>query len=168
MAQFCIKCGMQLPEDANHCPGCGTPAVHPATPERAKSARFGGPGPAGGGAAVSTPAGGLTENVAGMLAYVTIIPAIIFLVLEPYNRSRFIRFHAFQSIFFYVAWMVLGVGLSIIGSIPFVGWATLPLWPLIGLGGLILWVLMLVKAYSGQMWKLPVIGDMAEKQANAM
>ena len=152
MAQFCTQCGKQLPENANHCPGCGAPAVHPA----------------GEGAAVSPQAGGLTENVAGLLAYVTIIPAIIFLVLEPYNRSRFIRFHAFQSIFFYVAWMVLGIALSIIGAIPFLGWATLLLWPLIGLGGLILWVLMLVKAYSGQIWKLPVIGDMADKQANAL
>ena len=151
MAQFCTKCGMQLPENANNCPGCGTPAVHPA----------------GGGAAVSVQAGGLTDNVAGMLAYVTIIPAIIFLVLEPYNRSRFIRFHAFQSIFFYVAWVVLCVALSFIGAIPFLGWTMLLLWPLIGLGGLILWVLMLMKAYSGQMWKLPAIGDIAEKQANA-
>jgi uncharacterized membrane protein len=42
------------------------------------------------------------------------------------------------------------------------------LWPLLGLGGLILWVVMLVKAYNGQMWKLPVVGDFAEKQAEAM
>jgi uncharacterized membrane protein len=150
VVQFCTQCGKPLPENAYHCPGCGTAATGGAVTT---------------GSAASTPAGGLPENVAGLLAYVTIIPAIIFLVLEPYNRSRFIRFHAFQSIFFYLAWMVLGIALSVIGAIPFLGWALLLLWPLIGLGGLLLWVLLLVKAYDGQMWKLPVIGDMAEKQA---
>jgi uncharacterized membrane protein len=151
MARFCSNCGMPLPEDTNTCPGCGKPAGLPA-----------------GGSATSVQAGGLTENVAGMLAYITIIPAILFLVLEPYNRSRFIRFHAFQSIFFYVAWMVLWIALTFVGALPVLGWATLLLWPLLGLCGLVLWVLMLVKAYGGQMWKLPVIGDLAEKQANAM
>jgi uncharacterized membrane protein len=152
MARFCSNCGTQLPENTNNCPGCGKPAG----------------APAGTGAAPSVQAGGLTDNVAGMLAYVTIIPAILFLVLEPYNRSRFIRFHAFQSIFFYVAWMVLWVALSFVGALPVLGWATVLLWPLLGLGGLILWILWLMKAYGGQMWKLPVVGNLAEKQANAM
>jgi uncharacterized membrane protein len=152
MARFCSNCGTQLPENTNTCPGCGKPAGAPAST----------------GAAPSVQAGGLTDNVAGMLAYVTIIPAILFLVLEPYNRSRFIRFHAFQSIFFYVAWMVFWVALSFVGALPVLGWATVLLWPLLGLGGLILWILLLMKAYGGQMWKLPVVGDLAEKQANAM
>jgi len=109
----------------------------------------------------------LTDNVAGALAYVTIIPAILFLVLEPYNRKRFIRFHAFQSIFFGIAWFVLWVILGIIGHIPFFGWATFLIWPLIGLAGLIVWLLLVFKAYQGQMFKLPMIGDMAEQQAGA-
>jgi uncharacterized membrane protein len=153
MARFCSNCGTQLPDNANNCPGCGKPA----------------PSAGGGTAAAPTQsgAGGLADNVAGMLAYLTIVPAIIFLVIEPYNRNRFIRFHAFQSIFFYVAWSVLWVALTFVGAIPFLGWATLLLWPLLGLGGLILWILMAMKAYGGQMWKLPVVGDIAEKQANA-
>jgi len=109
----------------------------------------------------------LTDNVAGMLAYVTIIPAIIFLVMEPYNKSRFVRFHSFQSIFFAVAWTVLWIALSIVGMIPVLGWATILIWPLLGLGGLIIWIILLLKANQGQMFKLPVIGDMAEKQAGA-
>ena len=153
MAGFCSNCGVQLPENANNCPGCGTPAPSVGRGVAAAPAQAG--------------AGGLTDNVAGLLAYVTIVPAIIFLVIEPYNRSRFIRFHAFQSIFFCVAWTILSVALSFVGAMPFLGWATLLLWPLLGLGGLILWVLMAMKAYNGQMWKLPVIGDIAEKQANA-
>ena len=110
----------------------------------------------------------MQDNVAGMLAYVTIIPAIIFLVVEPYNRNRFIRFHAFQCLFFAVAWTVLWIGLTIFAHIPILGWLSVLIWPLIGLAGLIIWVVLLLKANQGQMYKLPFIGDMAEKQANAM
>jgi uncharacterized membrane protein len=110
----------------------------------------------------------MTDNVAGMLAYVTIIPAIVFLVVAPYNRNRFIRFHAWQCIFLCIAWTVLWIVLSIFAHIPFLGWLSILLWPLIGLGGLILWIVLLLKANQGQMFKLPMIGDMAEKQANAM
>lgn len=129
------------------------------------------PNCAGAGAAPVTtaPAGGLTDNVAGMLAYVTVIPAIVFLVLEPYNKRRFIRFHAFQCIFTCIAAIVLSIALSILWHIPVLGWAVgLLLWPLIGIAELIIWIILLLKAYQGQMFKLPVIGDMAEKQADAV
>jgi uncharacterized membrane protein len=155
MARFCSNCGAPLPDSANNCPQCGT-------------AQGVGTGAAPTPATTPVAVGGLADNVAGMLAYVTIIPAIIFLVLEPFNRNRFVRFHAFQSIFFAVAWTVLWIALGVVGHIPVLGWATLLIWPLIGLGGLIIWVLLLIKAYGGQMFKLPVIGDMAEKQANAI
>ena len=102
-----------------------------------------------------------------MLAYVTVVPAIIFLVMEPYNKKRFVRFHSFQSVFFAIAWTVLWIALTIVGMIPVLGWMTILIWPLLGLGGLVLWIILLLKANQGQMWKLPVIGDMAEKQANA-
>ena len=116
----------------------------------------------------STPAsGGLTDNIAGMLAYVTLIPPIIFLVMEPYNKNKFVRFHSFQSLFFHLAWIVIWVGLTIIGMIPIIGWLTIVLWPLIGLAGFILWIVLLIKANKLEKWKLPVIGDLAEKQADA-
>jgi len=145
---FCTVCGAQTPDGSSVCPACS---------------RSGAPAPKPASAAV----GGLTDNVAGMLAYVTIIPAIIFLVLEPYNRNRFIKFHAFQSIFFAVAWTALSIMLSIIAHIPFLGWLTILIWPLVGLAGFVIWLVLLLKAYQGQMFKLPAIGDMAEKQANA-
>jgi len=109
----------------------------------------------------------MADNTAGMLAYITIIPAIIFLVMEPYNKNKFVRFHAWQNIFFCIALSVLWVGLIIIGMIPIIGWLTLILWPLIGIAGLIVWILLLVKANKGEKWKLPMIGDIAEKQANS-
>jgi uncharacterized membrane protein len=148
-----------MAEGALTCPSCGATAAAPAG---------GVGGTATAPAAAAPAAGGLTDNVAGMLAYVTIIPAIIFLVIEPYNRKRFVRFHSFQSIFFCVAWIVLSIAVSIITALPFLGLVSLLIWPIIGIGGLILWVILLLKANQGQMWKLPVIGDMAEKQANAV
>jgi uncharacterized membrane protein len=141
---FCSSCGTQVADGTTLCPACSSRA--PVSPAAA--------------------GGGLTDNVAGMLAYVTIIPAIIFLVMAPYNRSRFVRFHAFQSIFFAVAWTVLWIALTIVGMMPVLGWATIIVWPLLGLGGLIVWIILLLKANQGQMFKLPIIGDMAEKQAN--
>ena len=119
----------------------------------------------GGGQVVVAPvsAGGLADNVAGMLAYVTIIPAIVFLVVEPYSKNRFVRFHAFQSIFLYVAWIILHVALRMI-----LPWFLWPLWGLIDLALFALWIVLLMKAYNGQKWKLPVVGDMAEKQADAI
>jgi uncharacterized membrane protein len=100
-----------------------------------------------------------------MLAYITIIPAIVFLVLEPYNKKPFVRFHAFQSIFFVVAWTALWIVLGTFGRIALFGMLELILAPLIGIAGMVLWLLLLLKAYQGKMWKLPVIGDLAERQA---
>ncbi len=142
---FCSSCGTQFVDGAS-CPKCAG-------------------GAAQGASAIAPATAGLTDNVAGALAYVTIIPAIIFLVLEPFNKKRFIRFHAFQCIFFTIAWIVLEIALSFIGHIPFLGWATLLLWPLVGLAGFVIWLILVLKAYQGQMFKLPVIGDMAEQQA---
>jgi len=145
---FCPKCGAQIADGAacERCAGGGQANVP---------------------VAQVTTGGGLEDNVAGALAYVTIIPAIVFLVLEPYNRKRFIRFHAFQCLFFALAWTVLWIGLEIIAHIPFLGWMTIVVWPLISLVGFVIWLILVLKAFQGQMFKLPVIGDLAEKQAGA-
>lgn len=141
---FCPTCGTQLAEGAS-CPKCTS-------------------APAAGAAAGA----GLPDNLAGALAYFTFVPAIIFLVLEPYNKSRFIRFHAFQCLFFTAALFAIGIVLAIIASIPFIGLITIPLHFLVWVGAIVVAVFLMTKAYQNQMFKLPVIGDMAEKQAGAM
>jgi len=116
----------------------------------------------------------MTNNVAGLLCYVFgFITGIVFLVLEPYNKNRFVRFHAFQSIFFSVAciiisWIVGGIFLSLLFS-PGVG-----LWGLISLVMLVIriamfaaWLFLMYKAYNNEEYKLPFIGDIAAKQAGA-
>jgi uncharacterized membrane protein len=101
---------------------------------------------------------GLSDNAAGALAYVTIIPAIIFLIAEPYNRSSFIRFHSWQSIFLGICAFVIGF----INIIPILG-------QLIFVVGMLIlfvaWIICLLKALKGERFKLPVIGNIAEKQA---
>jgi uncharacterized membrane protein len=105
-------------------------------------------------------AGGLSPNVAGLLCYVAgLVTGVVFLILEPYNHDPFIRFHAFQSIFFSVAVLVLSI---VLAFIPLIGPV---LYPLLWLAAVVVWVLLMVQAAQNKKWKLPVIGDLAEKQA---
>lgn len=101
---------------------------------------------------------GLADNVAGALAYVTIIPAILFLILEPYNKRPFVRYHAFQSI----ALGVVAIALSFFMVIPILGW-------IVGLlGDLLLfvaWIVCMSKAYQGMLFKLPIIGPFVDNLA---
>jgi uncharacterized membrane protein len=125
------------------------------------------PGQSVGGVAVPpTPTTGLTENLAGALAYISIFPALFFLVVEPYNKNPFVRFHSFQCIFLNVVGFVLELALMLIGSA--LRWAS-PLLPLCLTGAglwFVLWIVTLLMAYQGSVFKLPIIGDLAEKRAN--
>ena len=107
----------------------------------------------------TAPAGtstGLSPNTAGLLCYVAgWISGIIFLVLE--QRNKFVRFHAAQSI---VAFGTITVAGIILGLIPVVGDAFSLI---IGIIGFIVWIIMIVKASSGEWYKLPWAGDVAEK-----
>lgn len=104
--------------------------------------------------------GGLTPNIVGVLCYITIIPAIIFLAIAPYNRDRFIRFHAWQSLIFGIGAFVIHVALMFI---PFIGWAVNAV---LGVLFLVLWILAVLKAFQGQEWKIPIVGNIAAQQAN--
>lgn len=104
---------------------------------------------------------GLSDTAAGALAYITIIPAIIFLILEPYNRNSYVRFHSWQSIFLGIAAFAVDTVLSFI---PIIGWILLL--PVM-LGFLVLWIMAILKALKGERWHLPVIGKFAEQQAGA-
>jgi uncharacterized membrane protein len=151
---FCSTCGAQIADGTTTCAACaGRVAATPAP--------------------AAAPAGGMADNVAGMLAYITIIPSIIFLVMEPYNKNRFVRFHAFQNLFFcgalIVCWIAFSILAMVLAFIPILGHIILALlWFALAIGTFVIWIIMLLKANGGQMWKLPVIGDMAEKQANAV
>jgi uncharacterized membrane protein len=110
---------------------------------------------------------GLSDNAAGGIAYITIIPAIVFLILEPFKRSSFVRFHAWQSIFFYVAWAVVHILIEVVQNlVPTVLFLTLTLWQFVDLAFFVVLVIVFVSAFNGKRFKLPILGDLAQKQAD--
>jgi uncharacterized membrane protein len=114
---------------------------------------------------------GLSDTAAGAIAYLTIIPAIIFLLIEPYNKNSFVRFHSFQCLFLCVAAIVIDIVLGILFAIAVMIMPTLFLagflWPLVGLFWLAVVILCIVKASQGSRFALPVIGPFAAKLAGA-
>ena len=111
---------------------------------------------------------GLTENAVGALCYLGgLITGIIFLVIPPYNQNPRIKFHAFQSILFNLAWVLAWFVLLAVGMIlPFGLSVMLSLFSLlIWGGGLVVWLLLMWKAYQGESVTLPVIGAIARQQA---
>ncbi|MBZ5633376.1 MAG: hypothetical protein LAO55_09635 [Acidobacteriia bacterium] len=115
----------------------------------------------------------MEENVAAALCYlVGVLTGILFLVLEPYNHNKVIRFHAFQAIFAWIAAMVIGMALNIlsypIAALPFIGWLLdILLWLAFSLGVVAAWLYLMYKAYNKERFVLPVIGAWAEKQAQS-
>ncbi len=141
---YCSACGSQVADGVAVCPACG------------KSVAGGAPASVAGGSTATS--GGLDQKIAGLLSYL-FIPAIIFLAMEPYNRNPFIRFHAFQGLFLGLASFV---GRIVLIFIPVIGWMILPFYELLIF---ILAVIGAFKAYQGNKWHAPLIGDLAEKQA---
>jgi uncharacterized membrane protein len=148
---FCSNCGASL-SGAPPVGAAAPPPIATAIPSAASSS-------------------GLSDNAAAAIAYLTIIPAILFLILEPYNRIPLVRFHSFQCIGLCIAAFVLQIAIVI-------GEATLHFIPLswiifsvvhaiIALGLFIAWLIAIIKASRGEWYKLPLIGDFAEKQARS-
>ena len=110
---------------------------------------------------------GLSDNAAAGLAYITIIPAIVFLIVDPFKKSSNVRFHAWQSIFFFVAWAVIDILVGLVQNIvPSAVFLTLTVLQLVGLAFFVVLVIVFVSAFNGKLIKLPIIGGLAEKQAN--
>ena len=119
--------------------------------------------------ATTTTSTGLSANVAGALSYLLgFITGIVFLVLEKQNR--FVRFHAAQSIAVSVAIIVLSIALSILSTvlafIPILGWlVAILLSVVLGFGSFVLWLVLMFKAFGGQEWELPYVGQWARRIA---
>ena len=172
---FCQTCGTSLPDGSVTCTACG--ATQGAAAAGAAPGPIPGaiPGPIPGtipAAPLPAAGAGLTPNVAGALAYlVGAITGILFLVIDPFKADRFVRFHAFQSIFFnlawiafWIVWMIVGLMLGAIShGLFFI--IQLPINLLITVGGFCLWVYLMYTAYQGKTFQLPVIGALAATQA---
>jgi uncharacterized membrane protein len=109
---------------------------------------------------------GLSDNAAAGIAYLTIIPAIVFLIIDPFKKSAIVRFHAWQSIFFFIAWAVINILVGLVQHIvPSAVFLTLTTLQLVGLAIFIVWLIVFIGAFGGKKIKLPVVGDLAARQA---
>jgi uncharacterized membrane protein len=146
----CTKCGAAIADNAAFCPSCGATQ---------------------GAAASSSPAAstqsGLAENVAGLLCYV--LGWITGLIFYLTDKRPFVRFHAAQSIVVFGALTIIRiiVGMMFVtgglaGITTGLSLGILLFW-LISLVGLILWVLLMVKAYQGERYRVPIAADLADK-----
>jgi uncharacterized membrane protein len=143
---FCKACGQEI-GTATFCPKCGAnqgavaaPVATPATP-------------------LASPTEGIQENVAGLLCYVLgWVTGIIFLLID---KRPWVKFHAAQSIVVFGGLTILRIGLAFMGGIfgGFFGWG---FFALLGLAGLILWILLMVKAYQHETFRLPIAADIAD------
>ena len=147
---FCKACGQEV-GTATFCPKCGanqgtaaTPVVAPVT-------------------SAASPTAGIDENVAGLLCYVLgWLTGIIFLLID---KRPFVKFHAAQSIVVFGGLTVLRIGLAFMGGMTggIIGWGAYGMLSLIlGLLTLVLWVLLMVKAFQHEMFKVPIAAPIAE------
>lgn len=145
----CLSCGHNTLNGSAFCSSCG----------------------ASQNAGLSTSAG-LASNAAGALAYVAgIITGTIFLLLAPYKNDHFVRFHAIQSILLNIAWIVFWIvwGFMSVFFGPRAGGlfsvAVFPVYLIFMLGSFALWLYLMHSAYKGYLFYLPILGNIAAKQA---
>jgi uncharacterized membrane protein len=167
---FCKSCGNELGIETSRCGSCGSPITATAGISVAGGAQT----PAAAIAAAPTAPGSETmaTNLVGALTYLAgFITGIIFLLIEPYKANSFVRFHAYQSIFFngawvlfWIAWVIMSAILTPLSTGVF-GVIALPLMLLFSLAGFGIWALLMYQAYQQKLFKLPIIGKFAAKHA---
>src|SRR5580704_13063254 len=131
----CTKCGAAVADNAGFCPSCGAPQ-------------------AGGGAAIPTAGtqSGMAENVAGALCYVLgWVTGLIFYFID---KRPFVRFHAAQSIVTFGGLQLIGIVVGMLFGISLLSGGLGLLW-LVSILGFVLWILLMVKAYQGERYRLP-------------
>ncbi|MGA2747013.1 MAG: hypothetical protein ABSE44_20110 [Candidatus Sulfotelmatobacter sp.] len=146
----CPKCAAQMPGTAAFCPSCGQ-TMQPETRARGS-------------------VGALPENIAGVLAYFTFIPAVVFLVLEPFSKNRFVRFHSVQCLLLWAAAILFAIALKLASVVLFIIPVLGPLLvylvsTVVALAAVVIWFVLVVKAFQGEMFKLPLLGGFAMQQA---
>jgi len=150
MQLACPDCAGQMPETASFCPFCGRRMPKAAPPAPAESQ--------------------LRDNLVGALAYITFIPAIVFLVLRSYERKRFVRFHAVQCLLLWGTGIVVVLALRVASLLVILIPAAGPLfvvlmWVVPAIAALLLWLVLIVKALQGQEFRLPLLGEFAAEYA---
>ncbi len=109
---------------------------------------------------------GISDQVAGGIAYIMVLPAIYFLVSNRYNTRPYVRFHSWQAIYFFFASLIITVLLGALSNVvPALRFLNFEHFPLDSLLIVVLWVVVLIKAFNGEWYKLPIIGAMAQRRS---
>jgi len=148
LQKFCPDCAAEMPETAAFCPACGRPM----TTQMIAMGKV----------------GFLHENFAAALSYVTFLPAVVFLLAEPYRKNAFVRFHSIQCLLFSLACIVMGVLVRLFSLLLFFVPALGPLLSILlivlaTLAAIFLWIVLFVKAFQGEKFSLPLLGAYAEQ-----
>jgi uncharacterized membrane protein len=144
---FCKACGQDI-GTANFCPKCGANQTATAVPAAAASS--------------TVSSSGLQENVAGLLCYVLgLITGVIFLLID---QRPFVKFHAAQSVVVFGGLFVIRIALGFMHGL-FGGLVGLGLYGLIGIVGFVLWILLMIKAYQHELFRVPIAADIADSLA---
>jgi uncharacterized membrane protein len=162
----CGYCGASMPEISEFCPRCGRPvregtSFAPDPEELVKAAEQQEPVEE---IRPVIPPVAMGDRYVGALAYLTFIPAVVFLFLKQYQQRKFVRFHAFQSVFFWgvvVAMLLLGFLASSIGWL----FIRLMIGALVTLALFFVWAVLCIKALQGEWFELPWLGALAGQQA---
>ncbi len=148
---FCTNCGTNVGEGAAFCYNCGAPQ-----PRYAQQ--------------YTDFLDGLSDRTASILCYIPvfgIIPAIIFLASHKYRRNARVRFNAFQSLYLFVAWLIISAAAPTLLFTGFPGFGVEHL--IVGMlkvAVFICWIYLLVKAAQEQDVRVPIIGDLAARSTS--
>ena len=148
--KYCSQCGAEL-AGARYCGQCGARTDHTSSTAASESRPGDGPGP-----------GGFEENHLGLLAYLTPVPALALLIIEPYSRNGFVRFHSYQCLLLTLASIVLAA-LTWTLSFVFLKGLLSNLMHLLLVAG---WGWAAYMAWQGQQWQVPIIGELARRKAS--
>ena len=167
---ICRSCGAALTADTRLCESCGAPTA--LRTDVSASAVVSWPDAAAVSDSGETGSKTMGTNLAGTLTYLAgFVTGIVFLVLAPYKSNSFVRFHAFQSIFFNVAWIGFGIVWTILsafltpsadGIFRLVMASMMLIFSLAGFG---IWILLMYQAYQQKLFRLPILGKFAAQRA---
>jgi len=144
----CTVCAAQMPDSAAFCPGCGR-SMQVESVAKLKP-------------------GALRDNFLGAFAYASFVPALVFLLVDPYRKNPFVRFHSIQCLLFWLVCVVLTVVVRVV----FLGLLLVPIvGPLlavlvaavVALAAVFTWIVLLVKAFQGERFALPLIGNLSDQ-----
>lgn len=160
---YCSKCGAQVADNSAYCSACGHQQGIPSGSNPGSD-----PGPSG----LQRAHSGLSENVAGLLCYLFgWITGLIFFLID---KRPFVRFHAAQSLVVFGALHIVSAIMGVSLSIHFLsgGWGHWENWApfglffhLLHLAELILWIVLMVKAFQGEKFRVPIASEIADGMA---